>query len=91
MSRSYRHFPCVSYINRGFKKIANHRVRHTLDLGNYSYYRKVFQSWDICDHKFLYFLSDYINDYICKLRIWRCHEYNCRISIRAYYQIYKWK
>ena len=91
MSRSYRHFPCVSYISRGEKKFANHKVRRTLNLGNYSYYKKVFQSWNICDYKSLFFFSEYVNEYIHKLRQWHKGMINCRTSIRCYYRRYKWR
>ena len=90
MSRSYKHFPCVQYNRYGFKKIANHKVRRAKYIGNYSYYKKIFQSWEICDHKSIYFFYEYVTDSIVKLVTWN-NQYTCRMSIRNYYKLYKWK
>jgi len=90
MSRSYKHFPCIAYKRFGFKKIANHKVRRTKYIGNYSYYKKIFQSWEICDYKSIYFFHEYIINYITKLSIWH-NSYTCRTAVRSYYKRYKWK
>lgn len=54
MSRSYKHTPyCGDRKNRGFKKIANKKVRRSLKKIDYILspggYRKLFESWEICD------------------------------------------
>lgn len=59
MSRSYRAPWCVDgYKSRGGKRkeknYANRKVRHTKDIPNDSGYRKVTESWDICDYRFPY-------------------------------------
>ena len=91
MSRSYKHFPCVSYIRHGFKRIANKRVRRQNELGNYKYYKKVFPTWDICDRKSIYSLTSFMNDYIEAFKRWPIDKYALRYPIYYYYKIYKWK
>lgn len=90
MSRSYKHFPCIHYTRHGFKKIANHKVRRAKYVGNYKYYRKIFESWEICDYKSIFFFHEYVTDVINKLVTWN-NKYNCRFSIHTYYKDYKWK
>lgn len=90
MSRSYKHFPCVAYKRYGFKKIANHKVRRAKNVSNYKYYKKIFQSWEICEHKSIYFFHEYVTDFISKLITWD-NKYTCRTSVHEYYKRYKWK
>lgn len=56
MSRSYKKHPWAtdSHKNKKFlKKIANRRVRRfNHKLANGSAYRKLYQSYEICDYKF---------------------------------------
>ena len=91
MSRSYRHFPCVSYIRRGFKRIANKRVRRVKELGDYKYYRKVFPTYDICDRKSIFTINDFLNNYVSYFKAWGQNQYSSRPSLYYYYKTYKWK
>jgi len=55
MSRSHRK-PVVtdSGGHRGFfKRLANKTVRRCDDLGNHSDFKKIYQSWNICDYHWL--------------------------------------
>ena len=55
MSRSFKKFPCVTDHGKStylYKRMANKKVRHTQDLPNGKAYKKVFDSWDICDYKY---------------------------------------
>lgn len=54
MSRSYKKKPFFKATCRGMKRYANKAVRHYKDLPAYKSkaYKKVFQSYDICDYFF---------------------------------------
>lgn len=76
MSRSYKKTPgwTCGTDKKWIKRLANKRVRKT-EVPNGNAYKKVYQSYDICDYKFLsfvkptkseyywYTLQDQINDY----------------------------
>lgn len=50
MSRSYKKHPRVKdAANKGMKKFANKKVRHTKNIPNGKAYKKVFESYDISD------------------------------------------
>lgn len=50
MSRSYKkHNRVKDPVNKGMKKYANKKVRHTENIPNGKVYKKVFCSWDISD------------------------------------------
>ena len=50
MSRSYKkHSRVKDPANKGMKKYANKKVRHTENIPNGKAYKKVFCSWDISD------------------------------------------
>lgn len=52
MSRSYKKTPVLKS-NCGFsKKMANRKVRRTKDVFSGTYYKKVFDSYDICEYLF---------------------------------------
>lgn len=54
MSRSFRHTPMLKDSGRHkwfYKRQANKKVRKT-DCSNGKFYKKVFESWDMCDWKF---------------------------------------
>lgn len=60
MSRSYKKVPGwidndKPRIKKYYKKIANGIVRRSKDLANGGYYRKLYNPWNICDYKNLYF------------------------------------
>lgn len=56
MSRSYRHTPISKSITRITKqqasKIARQRLKNiNYEIGNYSHYKSIVNSWDIFDYK----------------------------------------
>lgn len=66
MSRSYKKYPFVkdkSGSKHG-KKFANKKVRHAKNLPNGKAYKKVYESWDICDYKYLWTRKDAIEDWL---------------------------
>lgn len=63
MSRSYKNTPCIRdgdscRISRRFhmKTYANRKIRRKKNIGNYSCYRKAFDSWDI--HDYVLYMSE---------------------------------
>ena len=52
MSRSYKKPYIKQDGTKWAKRLANKRVRHTEDVGNYGSYKKVFCSYDISDYRF---------------------------------------
>jgi hypothetical protein len=56
MSRSYRKpYWTQGYGNRwrkSAKRLATRRVRHAKFVDDSGYYKKLYNSWDICDFKF---------------------------------------
>ena len=63
MSRSYKKTIEVCKDNGGSykklaKKLANKRVRKTLDVPDGKCYRKVYSSWNLCDWRFWWSISD---------------------------------
>ncbi|HAH17786.1 MAG TPA: hypothetical protein DCL29_02025 [Eubacterium sp.] len=64
MSRSYKKHPRVKdKNNKGMKKYANKKVRHTKDIPNGKAYKKVFESWDICDYCWIWTWKEAIDAY----------------------------
>ena len=61
MSRSYKRYPswkCGKSCKWGQRQ-ANKRIRHTLQgISNGKAYKKLYNSWDICDYKFVLFLKE---------------------------------
>lgn len=56
MSRSYKHTPISKSIRRMTKQQANKKVRQQLkninyEIGNYSHYKSIVNSWNIFDYK----------------------------------------
>ncbi len=57
MSRSYKHTPISKSISRMSKKQANKIVRQRLkdinyEIGNFTHYKSIVESWDIFDYKY---------------------------------------
>jgi len=50
--------------NPYMKQQANKKVRRTFDIPNGKYYRKIGNSYDICDHKWLAFNHKDIGDWV---------------------------
>jgi len=42
------------------KRYANHVVRHTEDVPDGKAYRKLFDTWSICDYRFMYNPKPYV-------------------------------
>lgn len=55
MSRSYKKNSYCGYNDKDFKKLANKAVRRKKNIPDGKSYRKIWNSWDICD--FGYVLS----------------------------------
>lgn len=56
MSRSYKHTPISKSISKMNKKQANKIVRQRLkdinyEIGNFTHYKSIVESWDIIDYK----------------------------------------
>lgn len=54
MSRSYKHYPCTKDSGRSKKEdkqLANRKVRHVHDIIDGMMYKRIYESYDICDHK----------------------------------------
>jgi len=61
MSRSYKHSPvCCCAKTHGMKKIFNSNIRKKKYIGNFSYYKKLNCSWDICDYRSYYSFYKYL-------------------------------
>lgn len=58
MSRSYKKNVFVKDNTKGMKKVANSVVRHAKDVPNGKQYRKLFQTWDIYDWRWICDPSD---------------------------------
>ena len=64
MSRSYKKFPIVKDpANKGMKRFANKKVRHTKNIPNGKAYKKVFESWEISDYCWIWTREEAINNY----------------------------
>lgn len=64
MSRSYKKYPIVKDpANKGMKRFANKKVRHTKDIPNGKAYKKVFESWEISDYCWIWTREEAINNY----------------------------
>lgn len=68
MSRSYKHTASYSIKTPGMKKLANKKIRHIQDIANGSFYKKMFQSYDICDYKVCTDYQAYLGDYLSRLK-----------------------
>jgi hypothetical protein len=68
MSRSYKKHPvCTDHHDKWRKKLANKLVRRQSELYQNNSYKKLYDSWDICDYKFYTSFTEYWT--IC-LRNW---------------------
>ena len=69
MSRSYKKFPLAKQgkSNKVGKKFANRRVRRQIkrgiDIPSGRSYKKVYESWDICDYRWTKSKADTIQDW----------------------------
>lgn len=95
MSRSYKKFPlskCEHSCKVG-KKIANNKVRAYLKSGkevsNRKQYKKIYNSWDICDHKCSMTLREYEIFYGEDFR--KKHKISLKELYYDWYKSYKMK
>jgi len=58
MSRSFRKNPIIKDSSKWAKQHANKVVRRTQDVSGGKNYKKVFESWDICDWRIRYTLEE---------------------------------
>ncbi len=64
MSRSYKkHNRVKDPANKGMKRYANKKVRHTKNVPNGKAYKKLFESWDISDWNWIWTKEQAIEDY----------------------------
>ncbi len=66
MSRSYKKTPGFCDRNPFNKRQANKRVRKDWSIGSGGAYRRCFDSWDICDYRFLFFSLRSVVDFYDK-------------------------
>ena len=84
MSRSYKHYPCVKdkSCSRSGKKFANRSIRRMKNVPNGGGYKKLKESYDICDWAFyekifkIYCGNGYSNFYVA----YKCSRGICKGS-----------
>lgn len=81
MSRSYKHTPVctdswgLSGVKKYWKRIANRKVRRTKEIGRKSKnYKKVYESWNLCDYRFYMEKESYVETDE-DLRRWKKYYY----------------
>ena len=57
------------------KIFANGAVRKAKDIPNGGAYKKIYNSWDICDYKFLYFSKNEVLKAIEKYKNYELYKY----------------
>jgi len=78
MARSYKKFPGWKHTERGGKRFANITVRHfrgrvhdpeegDRDIPDGGAYRKLYDSWEICDGKDIFYTKVAFQDHIDKI------------------------
>lgn len=87
MSRSYKKHPWVTdhhvKTTKEKKKFANKKVRRREDLPNGSAYKKVSESWDICDWKGYWTWKDAKKDWEENETYWTAHGFP---NLKSYYR-----
>lgn len=67
MSRSYKKHPWITdhhvKTSSEMKKFANKKVRHTKDLPNGKAFKKVSESYDLCDWRYRWTKQEAIDEY----------------------------
>lgn len=88
MSRSYKKNPWATdhhvKSTKEKKKFANKKVRHSKHIPNGSSYKKLTESWDICDFKFTTSWLDAKKEYENGELSWR--TYQCCPTIQSWYR-----
>lgn len=95
MSRSYKkHAYCGDKKDKELKRIANHHVRQYLK-NHLDYnpkpadFKRMFESWEICDYGWLYEWEEYW-DHCIKDYIWDCLHYPGKATYPDYEKEYRW-
>lgn len=87
MSRSYKKHPWITdhhaRTTKEKKKFANKKVRHYKNLPNGSAYKKVSESWDICDYKWYWSWEDAKKDWEENKNYYLKHHYP---NLKAFYR-----
>lgn len=98
MSRSYKRVPCVRDNERSRvphrykgKTIANRAVRRNEDISNHGGYRRVYDSWDICDYKFFVTEEQFLDDWKNGIVVKRLRKCNYKEAKRYWHTRYKSK
>lgn len=77
MSRSYKHTPGWTLAPRCSKQVkrwANRVVRRRWGLSNGGSYKKLFESWNICDYKDLYYNREQVEHFLATFPTQRRHK-----------------
>ncbi len=87
MSRSYKKHPWVTdhhvKTTKEKKKFANKKVRRHEDLPNGSAYKKVSESWDICDYKWYWTWEEAKKDWEENKNYYLKHHFP---NLKSYYR-----
>jgi len=79
MSRSYKKHPGYSYRSKFGKKMASHKARRNKYwLPNGSSYKKIYDTWNICDSHSVYFSYQEVKE--------RVERYNSLVLNGGYYR-----
>ena len=73
MSRSYKRNPIYKAVSKYGKKLANRKVRRTKlpAFRKSNMYRKVYETWDVCDYRFYVPFSSEISKNKEHMNWWR--------------------
>lgn len=99
MSRSYKKTPwCGEQKNKADKRNANKKVRMFLKNPNNhllkSDYKKIFESWEICDYGWVISWNEYWNNCLSSYNEhpeWYKEPPNKKVEYRKWYKYYKMK
>ena len=70
--------------HRFSKRLANKQVRKVLDIPNGGAFRKVFETWNICDYRELHFERQLrFDEYLQEWASWSTHSWQL-LKARAY-------
>lgn len=107
MSRSYKKIPCIKDHPKDAKKLANKNFRRKTknlneNISNGMFYKKYYDSYDICDWKVCCYFNDYklrqerTNKKIINKQHWfyarqKVVDVNAKSFYKEWYKIYKSK
>ena len=94
MSRSYKKTPICCYKSRTFKKLFNRKIRRKAQkyhVFSHNYYKKMNDSWDICDWIFFSDWKEYWKNSNLQYNLWGCkYEKEPPKKKETYRKWYKW-